>query len=170
MRRLVLLVIGLFLVSCSSTVVNVQVRPKEGPTFVVLPFENHTETPFAGLRVASIAEGVASSKGYNLKKVSLPYEQKEYTTEDLKKLLKELQNSNEADYAITGSVNEYRYKAGIDGEPAVSITLKVYSIKSQRVVYTATASKSGWYYQSVSTLAQRIINRILPDGTVRFSD
>ncbi|MEN3029187.1 MAG: hypothetical protein ABDH29_08300 [Aquificaceae bacterium] len=66
-------------------------------------------------------------------------------------------------YAITGC-NEFRYKAGIDGEPAVSVTLKIYSVKNQKLLYVATASKSGWYFQSVSTLTQQIINRILPNA------
>ncbi|MCS7196388.1 MAG: hypothetical protein RMH93_06435 [Aquificaceae bacterium] len=163
MERVLIFLLLVLLTSCSSTIVNFQSGSKDGPTFVVLPFENNTETPLAGLRVASITEGVASSKGYNLKKDLLTYQQKEYTAEEIQMLMKELRNKDVA-YAITGSVNEFRYKAGIDGEPAVSVTLKIYSLKEQKLLYVSTASKSGWYFQSVSTLAQQIINKILPNA------
>ncbi|MCS6957526.1 MAG: hypothetical protein RMK75_03605 [Aquificaceae bacterium] len=162
MKKLLIAPVVFFAFSCSSTVVNLHKSPKDGPTITILPFENNTETPLAGLRVASITEGVASSKGYNLKRVAFTYQQKEYSAEEINRLIRDLQDKG-VDYAITGSVNEFRYKAGIDGEPAVSITLKVYSVKDNRIVYTATASKSGWYYQSVSTLTQKLINKILPD-------
>ncbi|MCS6958417.1 MAG: hypothetical protein RMK75_08210, partial [Aquificaceae bacterium] len=68
MERVLIFLLLVLLTSCSSTIVNFQSGSKDGPTFVVLPFENNTETPLAGLRVASITEGVASSKGYNLRK------------------------------------------------------------------------------------------------------
>lgn len=161
MNILIFIIASLMLFSCSSLVVNTQGGAGNGPTFAVVPFENNTETPLAGLRVASIAEGVASSKGYNLIKETIPYEQKDYTKEDIENLISKLRDKG-VDYVITGSVNEYRYKAGIDGEPAVSITLKIYSVKKGQYIYVAVASKSGWYFQSVSTLAQNVLNRIIP--------
>ncbi len=164
MKKVVLVIISLVLLSCSSMVENVQRGLEKGPTFAVIPFENNTETPLAGLRVASIAEGVASSKGYNVKRV-MAYEQKEYTQEDIMNIINTLKDKN-IDYVITGSVNEFRYKAGIDGEPAVSITLRIFSLKEDKWVYVATASRSGWYFQSVSTLAQSILNRIIPTTDV----
>jgi uncharacterized lipoprotein len=55
----------LFLAGCSSVVntekANLNLKNK---TLVVLPFENYTETPLAGLRIASIAYAVLNSKEY----------------------------------------------------------------------------------------------------------
>ena len=130
MKKVILVIVSLVLLSCSSMVENVQRGLEKGPTFAVIPFENNTETPLAGLRVASIAEGVASSKGYNVKRV-ITYEQKEYTQEDIMNIINTLKDKN-IDYVITGSVNEFRYKAGIDGEPAVSITLRIFSLKEDK--------------------------------------
>lgn len=164
MKRVILLIVSLMLLSCSSVVENIQHGSDIYPSFTIIPFENNTETPLAGLRVASIAEGVASSKGYNLKRV-MTYEQKEYTQEEIANIIKALKNKD-VDYVITGSVNEFRYKAGIDGEPAVSITLRIFSLKEDKWIYTATVSKSGRFFQSVSTVAQSILNRIIPAKNV----
>ncbi len=60
MKKVVFVIISLVLLSCSSMVENVQKGLEKGPTFAVLPFENNTETPLAGLRVASIAKGFES--------------------------------------------------------------------------------------------------------------
>lgn len=166
MRRLKILLFLITIVllnySC-STVVNQssQKIEKKGKLYTVIPFENNTETPLAGLRVASIVEGVATSKGYNLKSNIYLKEQKEYTYEDINKIIEEMK-SLDVDYVITGSVNEFRYKTGIDGEPAVSITLKVYDLKNSNMVLVNVGSKTGWSHESITTVAQKLINKLLP--------
>lgn len=150
------------LMSCSSVVNKYSEKfIKKDSTFAVLPFENNTETPLAGLRVASIVEAVASSKGYKLKEGIYQKEQKEYTQKDIDELISQLKDK-ELDYVITGSVNEFRYKTGIDGEPAVSITLKIYDLKNGNLILSSVGSKTGWAHESITTVAQKIINKLLP--------
>ncbi|MFN3869917.1 MAG: hypothetical protein ACK4MW_00295 [Aquificaceae bacterium] len=156
----VLLLFG-FLVSCASVVSTGKVNIPKSSTFAVLPFENNTETPLAGLRVASITEGVAVSKGYNIK-AKMYGENKEYTSAEIQNMIKELKERGDIDYVITGSVNEFRYKTGIDGEPAVSITLKIYDLKEDKFVLVNTGSRTGWSHESVGTVAQKILQAILP--------
>lgn len=151
-----------FTISCSSVVNKYSEKlVKKDKIFVVLPFENNTETPLAGLRVASIVEAVASSKGYKIAELTYQREQKEYTQKDIEDLIAQVKEK-EIDYVITGSVNEFRYKTGIDGEPAVSITLKIYDIKNSNVILNSAGSKTGWSHESVTTVTQKIINKILP--------
>lgn len=156
-----LLLLTILLIGCSSVVntekANIDLKNK---VLVILPFENYTETPLAGLRIASIAYGVLNSKGYNAKNFTINNE-KDYKEEEIKEIISKLKEEN-YDYAITGTVNEFRYKTGIDGEPAVSITLKVYDIKNDRVAYTAVGSKTGWAHESLTTVAQKILNKIVP--------
>lgn len=149
------------LLSCASVVSVKNVSLPKSSAFVVLPFENNTETPLAGLRVASIAEGVAVSKGYNIKP-KVYGENKEYTWPDIQNMIKELKDRGDIDYVITGSVNEFRYKTGIDGEPAVSITLKIYDLKEDKFILINTGSKTGWSHESITTVAQKILQAILP--------
>ncbi|WP_028950949.1 hypothetical protein [Sulfurihydrogenibium subterraneum] len=156
-----LLLFSILLIGCSSVVntekANLDLKNK---TIVILPFENYTETPLAGLRITSIAYGVLNSKGYNAKNFVINNE-KDYKEEEIKEIISKLKEEN-YDYAITGTVNEFRYKTGIDGEPAVSITLKIYDIKNDRVIYTAVGSKTGWAHESLTTVAQKILNGIVP--------
>ena len=150
-----------FLLSCASVVSVKGVSIPKSATFVVLPFENNTETPLAGLRVASITEGVAVSKGYNIKP-KVYGENKEYTQLDIQNMIRELKERGDVDYVITGSVNEFRYKTGIDGEPAVSITLKIYDLKENKFVLINTGSRTGWSHESITTVAQKLLRAILP--------
>lgn len=150
-----------FLLSCANVVSVKNVIIPKSATFMVLPFENNTETPLAGLRVASITEGVAVSKGYNIKP-KVYGENKEYTQLDIQNMIRELKERGDIDYVITGSVNEFRYKTGIDGEPAVSITLKVYDLKEDKVVLINTGSRTGWSHESITTVAQKVLLAILP--------
>ena len=47
-------------------------------------------------------------------------------------------------YGIGGSVNEWRYRSGADGEAAVGFTLHVVDLESGKTVWTATGARSGW--------------------------
>lgn len=158
-------IIAFFLSSCASVSVISTEKNQLVPSgvFVILPFVNNTESPLAGQRVAYIAEGVAASKGYKLRFDIYKPEAKEYTYEDIEKVIEQLRNRNEnIDYVITGSVNEFRYKTGIDGEPAVSITLRIYDLKNNKVILTNTGSKTGWANESIGTVVHKILISIMP--------
>lgn len=62
---------------------------------------------------------------------------------------------------ISGQVNEWRYKTGIDGEPAVSLVINVYDTEKGEVVWSGVVSGSGWSYESLGVLSQKLINKIL---------
>ncbi|MEJ5172888.1 MAG: hypothetical protein WHT47_04175 [Hydrogenothermaceae bacterium] len=150
----------ILIASCAKVVNTTSLNIKKDAVYTVLPFENLTETPLAGLRVASIVEGVAVSKGYKVKNGLYGMESKEYTKQDIDSIISKVKDSG-VDYVITGSVNEFRYKTGIDGEPAVSITLKIYDVKNDKVVLTNVGSKTGWSHESVGTVTQKLINSLL---------
>ncbi len=159
MRRVYFAVLVLFLiVGCARVVNQTPTRPVKGEPYAVLPFENYTETPYAGYRVASILEGVLASKGYNLIPRVWSIKEMEPLEEEIEKL-KESAVKNGARYIVYGSVNEFRYKTGLDGEPAVSITVFVYDAKENRVVKNVAVSGSGWVHESLGTLAQKLLNR-----------
>lgn len=159
MRRVYFAVLVLFLiVGCARVVNQTSTRPMKGEPYAVLPFENYTETPYAGYRVASILEGVLASKGYNLIPRVWSIKEMEPLEEEIEKL-RESAVKNGARYIVYGSVNEFRYKTGLDGEPAVSITIFVYDAKENRVVKNVAVSGSGWVNESLGTLTQKLLNR-----------
>ena len=63
-------------------------------------------------------------------------------------------------FAVMGSVEEWRYKVGIDGEPAVGVSLIVVDLSTDRVVWSASGGKSGWSRQALSAVAQTLLTDI----------
>ena len=62
---------------------------------------------------------------------------------------------------VTGSVNEWRYRASSDGSPAVGLTLSVVDIDSGQVLWTASGATSGPSGSAVSGTAQRLLLELL---------
>ena len=56
-----------------------------------------------------------------------------------------------------GSVEEWRYKVGVDGEPAVGITLQLIDLPSGAVIWTASGSKTGWSREGLTATAQKLL-------------
>lgn len=116
----------------------------------VFRLQNFTDTPMAGLRAANIVEGVLKAKGY---RVISHASKKEYT---LKKAANKAKEDGST-YFLYGGVSEWRYKTGIDGEPAVSLQLSMYKTKNKKLVWSATGSASDWGLSSVGSTAQSLI-------------
>ncbi|WP_200763638.1 hypothetical protein [Nitrosophilus alvini] len=163
MLRITSFFLMLFFFSGCSLVYNTE-APKITKTekFVILPFANFTQTPMAGYRVAGIAEGVFKSYGLVIKGSLWDIDERDYTLKEIREMIKKMEKNDTA-YIITGYVNEYRYKTGIDGEPAVSITLKIYDTVQKKYIWGSVASKTGWSYQSVSTIAHELLNEMAYD-------
>ncbi|SHK16720.1 hypothetical protein [Thermocrinis minervae] len=156
--RFVMLLFLVLLTSC-ATVINREASislPKD-KTYYLLPFVNYTESPKAGMKVQSIVAGVLQSKGY---KVVLVPTEEELTDE---KKLEELytKTKGKKGIAVLGTVNEWRYKTGIDGEPAVSITLRFVDMETDKPINSMVLSRSGWSYESLGVVTQRILNKAI---------
>ncbi|MFP3754622.1 MULTISPECIES: penicillin-binding protein activator LpoB [Cupriavidus] len=156
---------ALWLAGCAVTDVGRAPQMAPGDTVAVLPIVNYTETPQAGLRAEAIAEsllktgGIANLKRYpaslNPETLFEPAER-----ESVGKAL-EWARGERARYALTGAVQEWRYKVGVDGEPAVGISLQLIDVASGQVVWSATGSDSGWSRASLSGTAQKLLRRLL---------
>ncbi|HUW97528.1 MAG TPA: hypothetical protein VMV40_01625 [Acidiferrobacter sp.] len=66
-----------------------------------------------------------------------------------------------ARYLVEGAVQEWRYTIGLDGQPAVAVTLNVISVRTGQIIWTATGSRSGSPRESVGVLAQDTINAMV---------
>jgi hypothetical protein len=127
-------------------------------------FWNYTETPMAGLRASSIVEGVIANRG--IQTVSLIGGSDEIEdSESRAKFVQEQKRkalAKGASYLIIGSVQEWRYKTGIDGEPVVSYTLKVIDLNSNQTIFNGVGAKSGWGHKSIGVIAQEIAQELIP--------
>jgi polysaccharide biosynthesis protein PelC len=146
------------LTACTTT--QVQGLPAEldkAASWALLPILNLTETPQAGLRAEAILEsliragGVKNLKRYpsnlNTESIFDPVERK--AQEQALAWAK----TEKIRFAISGTVDEWRYKVGVDGEPAVGLN-------TGAVIWTAAGSKSGWSREALSAVAQKLIAQL----------
>ena len=136
--------------------------------WAVLPFENHTETPMAGSRAESIATALLSSQGIGAVKRYTGEAQQEtlFDGRDAKRREDALAwaRSEGVRYALLGAVDEWRYKVGVDGEPAAGVTLQIIDVQTGELLWSGTGGKSGWSREALSAVAQQLIRKLLRTG------
>lgn len=131
---------------------------------IILPFLNRSETPLAGERAEAIALSVLRERGM----VNLRIYQAQPEPNGLP-ILDEVRRLNQATeqaiekgmrYAISGSVEEWRYKSGLDGEPAVGLSLRLLDLSSGEVLWSGSAARSGWSRESLSGTAHKVLEEL----------
>lgn len=139
----------------------------DGETVVLLPFLNRSETPLAGERAEAIALSVLRGRGLSdLQNYSVAETQSGLPVIDDKKRLADARETALAQgtrHALTGSVEEWRYKSGLDGEPAVGLSLRLLDLKSNEVLWSGSAARSGWSRSSLAGTAQKVLQELADD-------
>ncbi len=172
-RRLILITVLLGSVSACTTIDKYGRDTFESSkTWILLPFQNYSGTPRAGDKVEEILATLLRSKGiYNLQVYQYHNEKAEIWP-----ILDERGNQDNAmnwarqhnlTYGITGNIEEWNYKTGVGGEPAVGLSIHVIEISSGRVVWSATGAKSGWSAETVRGTAQKLLNDLLSDMEIK---
>lgn len=169
--RILVLALGACLVACTtSSTVSGKTALDRDAKWAILPLENHTDTPQSALSAEAIAEhglrsrGIASIAHYPaaLSRDSLFEPTERRTVDEARKWARE----QGAQYGLTGAVEEWRYKVGIDGEPAAAVTLQLVDLASGQVVWSASGAKSGWSRDSLAGVAQKLMEELL--GSIRL--
>lgn len=143
---------------CSSVYNTQQITINKNSKIYVAKFKNNTETFLAGERAASITKAILRSKGYNVINMSDSVsEEDKYSLEKIKSEAK----SSDAEILVTGEVNEWRYKTGIDGEPAVGLSVVFIDLGSDKILFSSVGAKSGWGHESITTIAQKLLNNLI---------
>ncbi|OWY37282.1 penicillin-binding protein activator LpoB [Xenophilus sp. AP218F] len=166
MRKWTLALAVLALAGCST--INASQVPTfaKGQSWVLLPMANFTETPDAGARASSIAQSIMIQQGF----ADLRSYEAEADAADLESDVERRQaraqsldwaRKSGARYALGGSVQEWRYKVGVDGEPVAGVTFDVVDLNSGKVVWSATGSRSGWSRSSLAGVGQTLIQQLL---------
>jgi polysaccharide biosynthesis protein PelC len=165
MKRLIPLLIATCLAACSTVDNFPHGTLDPGAKWALMPILNQTETPQAGLRTEAVMEnllrgrGIADLQHYplslNTETVFEPAENK------LQEQALAWAKTQGIRYAVTGAVTEWRYKVGIDGEPAVGTSLEVVELPTGKVVYSASGGKSGWSREALSAVAQKLLREMV---------
>ncbi len=153
MKLLYTLAIALLLGACSTMELtqsrSLPTVDEMGP-ISIFSLDNYTDTPQAGMRASNLIEGVLISQGYTLDNQVM------VKTKSLEQMLN-LAAEKGSMYILTGGVSEWRYKTGIDGEPAISLQCKLIDVSTSQVIWSATASSNDWGNASIGTTAQEMI-------------
>lgn len=173
MKKLFLMMMGISLfMTYGCTVIDHSRDPIIEPhaSWALLPIVNHTETPQAGRRAEAITEALLYSQGLThlLRYPSTLQDESLLLGSDNKLYESALRWAKEQKihYAMTGTVDEWRYKVGIDGEPAVGVSLQLLDLNTNQVVWSAVGGQTGWSREAVSAVAQKLIKRLLEEVSV----
>lgn len=160
-----LLPLVLLLTACANIEHSASVKLDRQASWVVLPIVNLSETPQAGLRLESLLEsqlrvaGVANLKRYPAEVgADLMLDPRETRLQEQAAAWAKGQGAR---YALTGTVNEWRYKTGVDGEPAVGVTLQIVNAQDGAVLYSASGARTGWSRESLAAVAQKLTRELL---------
>lgn len=133
--------------------------------WVLLPIVNNTETAQAGLRAEAVTETLLRAHGVADLTVYPPALNRDTLFEPAERKVQDeavkWARGSGARYAVYGAVDEWRYKVGIDGEPAVGITLHVMDLASGAVAWSGAGAKTGWSREALSAVAQKVIRELL---------
>ena len=164
-RCLALVAVTLLATGCSSfTREGAETLPRDAQ-WGLLPLINYSQAPQAGERSEQILLSVLAEKGLR------PRLYPAVTQSDLP-LLDDSERFNQAlewarqenlDYVVKGSVEEWQYKSGLDGEPAVGISLQVIEPNSGRVVWSSSGARAGWSRESLAGTAQTVLRKLVGD-------
>jgi polysaccharide biosynthesis protein PelC len=131
----------------------------------VVSIANYTETPDAGHSAESIAANTLRAGGIADVRIA-PSETNRNSLFDSsqrgdgEKSL-EWARSQNARYVLTGAVEEWRYKTGVDGEPVVGVTFELIDVSNGAVVWSTTGTRTGWSRSGLSTVATSLIGKVL---------
>ena len=157
--------------SAGCATINTSAAPQLSRTesWAVLPIVNYTETPQAGMAAEAITQSLLTSSGFTQVKrypANLSRETLVEPTDraSIDRALDWARKEN-VKYAVSGAVEEWRYKVGVDGEPAAGVTLQVIDVQSGAVVWSATGSRTGWSRSSLSSVGQKLIASLIAPVT-----
>jgi hypothetical protein len=134
--------------------------------WVLLPVQNHSETPQAGERVEAMLETLLRKGGVT------DLDMYPAAKEDDARLLTGDRQRFEAalewargkyEYGVTGSVEEWRYKSGLDAEPAIGVSMRVVDLSSGKVVWAATGTQSGSGAENASGTAMKLLDTMVEE-------
>ncbi len=167
----VLVVASTLLTACETMTASKTVAVSTGEQWALLPIQNLSQTPLAGNRAKALVETHLRAHGVRNIEIyeAAPDQSLIALLDDAGQLEAAKKWAKEQGYAygVTGNVQEWQYKNGLDNEPSVGLTLKFINLINDEVMWVASASRTGWGYNNLSNVASKTIEEILSE--VRFT-
>lgn len=167
-RNLSLALAVLFVAGCASFTGDTSPDFSRTAKWGTVPMINYSQTPQAGERAEQILLSVLSSHGLQPRVYPGSTQGEQALMDDNERLAGALDwaRDQKLDYVVAGSVEEWQYKNGLDGEPAVGISLRVLEASSGRVLWSKSGARAGWSRESLAGTAQTVLDTLV--GALRF--
>jgi hypothetical protein len=167
-RNLSLALAVLFVAGCASFTGDTSPNLERNEKWGTVPMINYSQTPQAGERAEQILLSVLSSHGLQPRVYPVSTQGEQALMDDNERLAGALDwaRDQKLDYVVAGSVEEWQYKNGLDGEPAVGISLRVLEASSGRVLWSKSGARAGWSRESLAGTAQTVLDKLV--GALRF--
>ena len=159
-----LLALALLLSTCMVHSVHSTGTLDADARWILLPMLNHSQAPQAGERAEALLQTLLRTAGvaniYDCTNLQNGHKFPELN--EKRRFSKALSwaKKHHYTYGITGSVEEWRYR-GLDGQPAAGISIRVIDLKTDKVVFAASGSDSGWGRDTVSGTAQKLLRKLV---------
>lgn len=155
----------LFLSACATVDIHGSVPMDRDGSWTLLPILNHSSSPNAGRRVEALLTPLLQRtrlgkfQGYPNRQDALALPD----FDDQRHFQSALDWARERKirYAVAGSVVEWRYRASLEGEPAIAVSLRVVAVESGEVLWSASGAKSGWGKDSLGSTAQDLLREMV---------
>jgi hypothetical protein len=131
----------------------------------LLPVANFTDVPQAGLRVEALLEPALRQTGLrqlqlyppalNPESLFDPGERKAQVEAE------KWARGQGVRYVVSAAVNEWRYKVGVDGEPAVGLMVQVKDLSTDQVVYSAAGGRTGGSREALAAVGQQLAAQLV---------
>ena len=176
MKRMILLLLLAVVLIPGCTTLKQTERGKAIPgdkEWALLPFINNTETPYAAERTEAITQALLYAGG--VQKVTMATvelkEEELLPDRGTKRYRQGLEWAKKQGirYAVTGTVTEWRYKVGLDGEPVAGMTLQVLELPEGKVLWSGSAGRSGWSRDAVSSVAQQLLQSLVDKMPIQIT-
>ncbi len=161
-RSVALLAVTLVVAGCTTfTEPGGTALPREA-SWGLVPIVNYSQAPQAGERAEQILLSVLAERGLHPRHYPVEGKSDLPVLDDRDRLSTALAwaRAERLDYVISGSVEEWQYKSGLDGEPAVGVSLQVVEPASGRVVWSNSGARSGWSRESLAGAAQKVLREL----------
>ncbi len=138
--------------------------------WVLLPAVNNTETPQAAARLEAITASLLRTQGVQDLLLYPPAAADDLLSPADRRAQEAAlvwARSQNARYAVSGSVQEWRYKTGLDGEPAAGVTLSIIDLASGQVLWTGSGARTGWSREAVAGVAQKLIAELVDEALAK---
>jgi len=168
----VAVMLATFVISCGTvTRVHAPAPLTGGARWVILPIANLAETPQAGERIEALLDTVLRRRG-----VTALDRYPVIKDDDVHMLMSDRARYDVSlawargqhyEYAVTGTVEEWRYKAGNESEPAIGLTVTVVNVNDNRTVWSGSGAKVGSSFDDASGVALELLTTLVDSMTLK---